>query len=106
MPMYFFIPLKLSHVHKCHGSTQRSQCETSPLTEIFVIVELGALSVLLASRPPTSRISLVMTVHSGVPQTVFNRLCTAVLLLQVVYRGEKKDVIDKEDWTDRVDGST
>lgn len=67
----------LSHVHKCHGSTQ---CYTSPLTEIFVIVELGALSVPLASRPPTSSIPLVMTVRYRVPQTVFNGLLTAVLV--------------------------
>lgn len=70
------------------------QCLTSPLTEICGKVKLGALSVLLASRP------LVMTVHSGVPQTIFYRLCTAVLLIYVVYGGDWQE-IDRKDWTDK-----
>lgn len=92
----YFILLVLSHVHKCHGSTQCSQCNMSPLTKIFIICELGTLSVLLASRPPTQSIPLLMTVHSGVPQTVDNGLCT------VVMGGLQRRLGS----TDRVDGSS
>lgn len=72
--VYIFIPIVLSHVHKCHGSTQCSQCSQcsrcyrSPLTEAFVIVKLGARFVLLACRPPTSCIPVIMTVHRRVPK--------------------------------------
>lgn len=33
--MYYFVPLLLTHVHKCHGSTQCSQCNISDNWDIY-----------------------------------------------------------------------
>lgn len=71
----FLFFLALSHVHKCHGSTQCSQCYWSLLTKIFVKVKLDVLTVPLAERPPPVDLLPFMIVNTMVPGLITNELC-------------------------------
>lgn len=55
----------LNQIHKCHGSTQCSQSNTSPLNKLFIRSKLGTLGVFLARRPPTKIHGSTVPGHSN-----------------------------------------
>lgn len=55
----------LNQIHKCHGSTQCSQSNTSPLNKLFIRSKLGALGVFLARTPPTKIHGSTVPGHSN-----------------------------------------